>query len=186
MIKVTDLRQGRLISLNNLPHEILSYSHSKLSRGGAIVKTKLKNLKSGSIIDKTFKGEERVLETQLDFANCQFLYSSGEDYYFMDSKSFNQFSLSRAKLNNKASFLKEGSEIKIAFQDNEPISINLPIKINFEVTDTEPGVRGNTASQATKKAVIETGFKLQVHLFIKKRDIIKIDTRDGRYLERVR
>ncbi|OIP23656.1 elongation factor P [bacterium CG_4_10_14_0_2_um_filter_33_32] len=186
MLKVTDLRIGKFIELDNAPFEVLEYSHSKLGRGGAIVKTKLRNLRTGATIDKTFKGQERVEEASLSSSSCQYLYSDAQEFYFMDLGNFNQFTISRESLGNKTNFLKEGDNIDVTFlDDKEPININLPIKVNFKITETEPGVKGDTASSATKEAIIETGFKLHVPLFIKIGDVIKIDTRTGDYLERV-
>lgn len=186
MLKVTDLRPGKLISIDKVPFEVLSYSHSKLGRGGAIIKVKLRNLKTNTIIDKTFKGDERVEEAQLNTIKSQFLYLSGESLHFMDSQTFNQFSVNKDKLGNKTNFLKEGSEVDVVFSGKEPLSVNLPIKVDFKITETEPGVKGDTASAATKEAVIETGFRFQAPLFIKIGDVVKIDTRTGKYLERVK
>lgn len=186
MLKPTELKIGKFINLDKMPYEILEYSHSKLGRGGAIIKTKLKNLKTGAIIDKTFKGQEKIAEAALSVKPSQFLYKTNEAFYFMDSSNFSQFSLTRDKIGLSERFLKEGLNLEVLFSDKEPISIKLPIKADFRVKDTEPGVKGDTASAATKEAAIETGFKLQAPLFIKAGDIIRIDTRDGSYIERVK
>lgn len=184
MLKVTDLRAGKFIILGNNPCEVLEYSHTKLGRGGAIVKTKLKNLKSGATIDRTFKGQEKIEEASLSLVTSQFLYHQNPKFYFMNSKTFNQFSLNENKIGKDKNFLKEGSEVDVLFSRNEPISIKLPVKIKYRIKHTEPGVKGNTQSTATKEAVIETGFKLQVPLFIKEDDSIIVDTRNGEYVER--
>lgn len=184
MLKVTDLKVGRFINIGGNPYEVLEYSHSKVARGGAIVKTRLKDLKSGSTIDKTFKGQEKIDEASLNTISCQYLYRDGASFCFMDSKNFNQFSLGENKIGKDKNFLKEGFEIDVLFFQNEPISIKLPIKIKYKIKKTEPGVKGNTASTATKEAVIETGFSIQVPLFIKEGDSVIIDTRTGKYVER--
>ncbi len=185
MLKVTGLKAGKFIVLGGLPFEVLESSHSKLGRGGAIVKTKLKNLKTGAVLEKNFKGQEKIEEAYLDFKTAQYLYSDNTSFYFMDKDNFNQFSISKEIIGQNEKFLKPGSDIDITFSEGKPINIKLPIKIDFKITETEPGVKGDTASSATKEATIETGFKLQVPLFIKQGDTIKVDSRTGVYIERV-
>jgi len=186
MLRITELKAGEFISLNNKPYEILHCAHQSIGRGAGIVKTKLRDLKTAAIIEKTFKGQDRIEEASLELIPCQFIYRRSNEFYFMDSKNFEEFCLSKSRIGSKDKFLKEEINLEAVFTDKEPVSMNLPIKLDFEVTDTEPGVKGDTAGAATKEATIETGFKLQVPLFIKKGDIIKIDTRTGKYFGRVR
>lgn len=185
MLKITDLKAGKIILLEGSIYEVLEYSHTKLGRGGAIVKVKIKDLKNGTIIEKTLKGQEKIEEANLEVVPCQFLYSSGNNFYFMNSKTFDQFSLPENKIGYKKNFLNEGANVEVLFLGGEPINIKLPIKMDFKVIEAEPGVKGDSASAVTKEVVIETGFKLQAPLFIKKGDIIKVDTRSGEYLERI-
>jgi len=184
MLRVTELKEGKFILLGSVPYEVLEYTHSKLGRGGAIVKTKLKDLKSGTIIDRIFKGQEKIEEASLTTLPSQYLWSDGSSSYFMDSGTFNQYSLSEEKIGSKKDFLKEGLEIEVLFSGKEPISIRVPIKVKYKVKSAEPGVKGDTAGAATKEATIETGFKIQVPLFIKEGDTIIVDTRTGKYVER--
>jgi len=191
MFTINDLKIGTKIIYNNEPHVVIFAQHSKLGRGGGIMRTKLRNLISGTIIEKTFAGAEKLEEAELETKKAQYLYNDTINFYFMDSTDFEQFSLSKNQLQEATKFLKEGNEIDIiylpageaGFQD-KPINVGLPIKIAFEVTYTEPGFRGNTASTATKPATIETGAQVQVPLFIKTGDKIVIDTRTGQYVER--
>ena len=185
MYSINDLKSGLVVNIAQKPYLVLKAKHLKLARGGAIVQTKLKNLASGAILEKNFKGAERIEPANVERRKFQFLYTQKGDYFFMDSATFEQISLSEKQVGGAKNFLKEGLAYNIFFFEKNPINIDLPIKIDFKVIKTEPGVKGDTVSRATKKATIETGFTLKVPLFIKKGDLIKIDTRAGKYLERV-
>ncbi len=184
MLSINDLKVGTKVTYNNEPYIVTSSEHSKLGRGGGIQRTKLRNLISGTIIEKTFAGAEKLEEAELETKKAQYLYRDADEYYFMDSKTFEQFSLSSNQLGKIANFLKEGGEVDIIYYDSKPINVNLPIKITLEVTYTEPGFKGNTASTVTKPATLETGAQLNVPLFIKTGDKIVLDTRTGEYVER--
>lgn len=185
MLYLTDLKPGATFIYNNDPHEVVSSEHSKQGRGGAIMRTRIQNLITGALFDRTFKGNESFEEADIEKKKAQFLYKEGTDYSFMDPNSYEQFSLSEEQIGSKKNFLKEGAEIEILYFQNKPINISLPIKMDFKVTYTEPGFKGNTQSATTKPATLETDYKVQVPLFVKIGDIIKIDTRTGGYLERV-
>lgn len=184
MLKSTNLRAGKYIILDGVTFEVLDYRHKKVARGGAIIKTKIKNLGSGEIINKTFKAQDKIEEANLSFVKCQFLYASDGNYNFMNSEDFSQFVLTESLLGNKKNYLKESNSVDVVFTDSGPISINLSVKIAFEVTEAPPGVKGNTQSTVTKEIMIETGHRLQAPLFINKGDSIILDTRDGKYVER--
>jgi elongation factor P len=184
MYSINNLKLGLIVNLAQKPYLILKAHHLKLARGGAIVQTKLKNLASGTILEKNFKGAEKIEPADVEQKKFQFLYSQAGDYFFMDSTTFEQISLGKKQVGETKNFLKEGQAYNIFFFEKNPISIDLPIKIDFKVIKTEPGVKGDTVSRATKKATIETGFTLKVPLFIKENNIIKIDTRTGHYIER--
>lgn len=184
MLYITDLKPGATFLFNNIPHQVMYSEHSKQGRGGAIMRTKIKNLLTGAIFERTFKGNEAFEEAEIEKKKAQFLYKETNNYYFMDPVSFDQFSLSDTQLGNNKDFLKEGLETEILYFANKPININLPIKIDLKVTYTEPGFKGNTQSTTTKPATLETGSQIQVPLFVKIGDIIKVDTRSGEYLER--
>jgi len=191
MLTINDLKIGTKIIYNGEPYVVIFSQHSKLGRGGGIMRTKLRNLISGTILEKTFAGAERIEEAELETKKAQYLYNDTINYHFMDSTNFEQFSLSKNQLQDATKFLKEASEIDIIYLpageagfQGKPINISLPIKIAFEVTYTEPGFKGNTASTVTKPATIETGAQIQVPIFIKNGDKIVVDTRTGDYVER--
>ncbi len=184
MLSINDLKIGSKIIFNDQPMVVVFSQHSKLGRGGGIMRTKLRNLISGTIIEKSFAGAEKLEEAELETKKAQYLYHDTNGYYFMDSATFEQFSLAKNQLDKTADFLKEGGEVDIVYFDDKPININLPIKMTFEVTYTEPGFRGNTATNVLKPATLETGTQIQVPLFIKTGDKIVIDTRTGEYVER--
>jgi len=184
MLYLTDLRTGAIFIYNNDPHQVVYSEHSKQGRGGAIMRTRLLNLLNGALFEHTFKGNESYEEAEIERKKAQFLYKDTSGFNFMDSKTFEQFSLNQTQIGSKHNFLKEDIEVEILSFNGQPININLPIKMDFKVTYTEPGFKGNTQSATTKPAKIETGAEIQVPLFIKIGDIIKIDTRTGKYIER--
>jgi elongation factor P len=158
-----------------------------LGRGGAILRAKLKNLLTGALIDFTFKGNEKIEEAQMSRSKAQFLYKDDEKLHFMNMQDFEQFSLSRNQIGQSGDFLKEGIEVDVLNWNGRPINISLPIKIDLKVAKTEPAVRGNTAQgSVTKPAILETGGKVQVPIFVKVGDIIKVNTETGEYVERVK
>lgn len=186
MYGINDLKNGVTIIYEGDPCVVLSYQHSKMGRSGAVLRTKLKNLKTKSQFDITFKGSDKFDEATLEKRKCSFLYSDGDVFTFMDSESFEQFELKSELVGERKSFLKEGCDVQIIFYESEPVTLELPIKMEFEITHTEPGVKGDTAQGGTKPAIIETGAKITVPLFVKIGDMIRINTVDGTYVERVR
>lgn len=184
MLDINDLKLGTRIIFNDQPYVVVFSQHSKLGRGGGILRSKIKNLIDGSTIDHTFAGAEKIEAAELETKKAQFLYGDGENFNFMDSSSFEQFSMTKKQLGDVIKFLKDGSEVDLLYFNNEPINIQLPIKMSFKVTYTEPGFKGNTASTVTKPATIETGAQVNVPLFIKENDNIVLDTRTGEYVER--
>lgn len=185
-LKITSLKSGILIELQNQPYLVLSASHQMLGRGHGMTKTKLKNLETGAIIERVFKGNETIKEAELSKTKASYLYRNGENYFFMNSNTFEQFPFKKTALGNFSNFLKEGQELEIFFFKGRPINVNLPIKIELKVAETEPGIRGGRETPGTKKAILETGYSLQVPLFIREGDEILVDTRDGKYIERVK
>jgi len=186
MLGITDLKTGTAIVYENAPHVVLKYEHSKMGRGGAVMRTKLRNLITGSQFDITFKGSDKFDEANLQKRACSFLYADGSEFAFMDSTSFEQFNLSKEDLGDKINFLKEGAEVSILFYDEKPVSVELPIKMEFEITHTEPGVKGDTATGGSKPATIETGATITVPLFVKTGDVIRVNTVEGTYVERAK
>lgn len=186
MLGITDLKTGVVIDYEGAPFMVISYQHSKMGRGGAVMRTKLRNLKTGSVVDITFKGSDKFDEAPLEKRTCSFLYKDDSGYTFMDSQSFEQFTLSESEVGDKKNYLKEGSDLQILFYDDQPVSIDLPIKMEFEVVHTEPGVKGDTAQGGTKPATLETGAIVTVPLFIKIGDVIRVNTTEGTYVERAK
>ncbi|HPN67726.1 MAG TPA: elongation factor P [bacterium] len=184
MLGLTDLKNGVKFMLDGQPHEVLSYQHSKQARGGAVLRTKLKNLISGAIIDKTFRGDERFEEAEVPRAKAQYLYKDGNIFYFMDSETYEQFEIPQEMIGEKIDFIKEGMQVELMKYEERAIGIDLPIKVEYEVTETPPGVKGDTAQGGSKPAVIETGATINVPLFINQGEKIMVDTRDGKYLGR--
>lgn len=184
MLSITDLKTGVKFSMEGDPYVVISYSHSKMGRGGAVVKTKLKNLRSGATIDKTFQGADKVDEADLSKKTCMYLYSDETDAYFMDNESYEQFTLPLSKIGDQKQYLVENANIDILYFGSDPLNIELPIKMKFAVTSAPPAVKGNTASSVTKKVTIETGALVDAPIFIKEGDSIIVDTRDGSYVER--
>lgn len=185
MLGITDLKTGVVIDLEGSPCVVLSYQHSKMGRGGAVLRTKLRNLKTKAVFDLTFKGGDKFEEAVLNKKLCTFLYKEGVGFVFMGS-DFEQFTLTTEEIGEKWQFLKEGTEIQILFYEDNPVSLELPIKMEFEVTHTEPGVKGDTAQGGSKPATLETGAKITVPLFVKIGDVIRINTVEGTYVERAK
>jgi len=185
MITFNELKVGTKIEYECDPYEIITAIHSKMGRQGAVLRTKLRNLKNGGVKEITFRESDRFKEPELRRSLAQFLYRDGGDFQFMSKVDYDQFSLSQETVGQQADFLLEGCDVEIIYYRDEPINIDLPIKLDFKVIVSPPAVRGNTADAGNKKAKIETGYELNVPLFIKEGDIIRINTKEGNYVERV-
>ncbi|MDD3807970.1 MAG: elongation factor P [Candidatus Marinimicrobia bacterium] len=184
MATTADFRNGMVIVYNGALCKIVEFQHSKMGRGGAVVRTKLKNIVTGQVLENTFRSGEKVEEARVEAREMEYLYNDGSFYYVMDHDSFDQIPIPADLLGNDVYFIKENDFVKVLMYQNEPIGIELPTAVVLKVTGTEPGVRGNTATNVTKPATCETGLKVQVPLFINEGDYIKVDTRDGSYLSR--
>jgi elongation factor P len=184
MISTSDFKNGITIELDNQLYKILYFQHVKPGKGGAFVRTKLKDLNTGTIIDKTFRAGEKMEQAILETKKMQYLYKD-EHYNFMDTRTYEQIQLSEKMLEDQKDYLLENMELMVIFYKGKPISLDLPITIETKVIKTEPGIKGDTISSSFKPAVIETGAKVMVPLFINTGDVIKIDTRNGEYLTRV-
>jgi elongation factor P len=185
MIPVTQLRRGVTFSLDDQLWRVLEYDHYKPGRGGAIIRTKLRNLRSGATVNRNFLSGDKVQDVRLDHKTVQFLYADGSLYYFMDVDTFEQPALTAEVLADVLQYLKEGTTIDLEMYEGEPIGIEMPITVELTVTDAPPGYAGDTATGANKEVTLETGMKLQVPLFINTGDVLRIDTRTGEYLTRV-
>jgi elongation factor P len=186
VISTADFRNGSRLELAGEPYFIVEFQHVKPGKGGAFVRTKLKSYKTGNVIDRTFRSGERFDEPNLEEREMQFLYAAGDSYTFMDTESFEQFTYEKKQLGENADLLKENMVAKVLIYEHQPIAVELPIFIELKVVDTEPGVRGDTASGGTKPAIVETGAVIKVPLYLEVGEVIKIDTRTREYVERAR
>lgn len=185
MIDANDLRYGIVIKNENKLYLVIETQHVKPGKGPAYVKAKLKNFLEGNVIEKTFRSNEKIEDVYIERRNMQFLYKSGNEYTFMDNKTYEQITLTEEMIGDASKFLKEGMNVDIQFYNENPISVVLPTFVELKVVSTEPGVKGDTVSSPTKPATLETGVTVMVPLFINEGDIIKIDTRTNTYIERV-
>jgi elongation factor P len=185
VIDTSDFRKGLKIEVDGEPFEIVEFQHVKPGKGSAFVRTSIRSLLTGRVLQPTFKSGDKVGKPDIEDKEMQFLYQQGEDYYFMDTKNYEQTFLSEKVLGDAKSFLKENINASILFYNGKAIGVTLPNSVDLKVTKCDPGVRGDTVSGAMKPATLETGYTVQVPLFINEGDVLKIDTRDGKYLTRV-
>jgi len=186
MASTSDFRTGMILIIEDELFGISEFQHVKMGRGGAFVRTKLKNIKTGKVIERTFRAGEKVAEARVERRRMQYLYREGEQLVFMDNETYEQLSIEVNILASGVEFLKEGENVDILMHNDQPVSAEIPIFVNLIVASTEPGIKGDTVSGASKKAVLETGGVIQVPLFIEVGDRLKVDTRTGEYIERVK
>jgi len=187
MASTSDIRKGLCIRYNHDIYKIIEFLHVKPGKGPAFVRTKLKSVTNGKVVDNTFSAGHKIEDVRVETRSYQYLYPEGQTYHFMNTDDYNQITLEEASL-DAPGLLKEGEIVKILFntEDSMPLSVEMPASVILEVTYTEPGVKGNTATNATKPAKVETGAEVNVPLFINEGDKIKIDTEKGAYMERVK
>jgi len=187
MASTSDIRKGLCIKYNNDIYKVTEFLHVKPGKGPAFVRTKLKSVTSGKVLDNTFSAGHKIEDVRVETRSYQFLYADGKTYHFMNTDDYNQMSLEESAL-DAADLLKEGEIVTIMFntEDSMPLSVDMPASVILEVTHTEPGVKGNTATNASKPATVETGAKINVPLFINEGDKIKVDTEKGNYMERAK
>lgn len=185
MIDVNDLRKGVTFTMDGELYKVVDYQHHKPGRGKATIRTKIRNLRSGTLREQTFNSGDRVQDIRLDHRTVQYLYNDGQFLYFMDTETFEQFPLPDAVLEEAKPYLIENLEIELVSYEGEALDVDLPITVDLEVIDAPPGFAGDTAQGATKEITLETGMTINVPLFIETGDVLRIDTRDGRYVTRV-
>jgi elongation factor P len=185
MIDVNDLRKGVTFELDSALYKVLDYEHHKPGRGKATIRVRARDLRTGTILDKSFISGDRVQDVRLDYHNVQYLYSDGNLFHFMDLDTYEQPAISSDLLGDSASYLKESLEVKLTFYDGEALDIELPTSVDLKVTQADVAVRGDTATGVTKKVTTETGLAVQVPNFVEEGDTIRVDTRNGSYLTRV-
>lgn len=186
MYSPTDLKKNTIIQIDNQPYRVIDYNQKVMGRGGSIVNVKVKNLITGAVIPKTYKGQEKIERAEVSGRTVQYLYSDGDSAHFMDPTSFEQFQLSLDDIGDALDYLREGDEVSLQFFEDRVINVELPTSVLLSVTYTENAVKGDTTSSIQKDATLETGKVVKVPAFIKTGDKVKIDTRDGAYLERAK
>lgn len=184
MIGVNDFKTGMTITYEGNLYQVLEFQHVKPGKGAAFVKTKLKNLRTGSIVENTFNSSIKVEKAHVSKQNMQFLYSDGDTYNFMNMETFDQIEINKSQIQDEIKFLKENLMVDIIFYEGEMLGINLPEKVDYVVTKTEPAIKGNTTNNAQKDAEIETGLSVRVPLFIEQGEEIIVSTKDGKYVSR--
>lgn len=184
MISAGELRNGVTMEYEGEIYSVLEFQHVKPGKGAAFVRTRLKNIKTGAVVEKTFRPTEKMSKAHIDRQDMQYLYNDGELYHFMNNETFDQIALNASDVGDALKFVKENENVKILSHDGNVFGIEPPLFVELEITETEPGFAGNTAQGATKPAIVETGASVQVPLFINQGEIIKIDTRTGEYLSR--
>ena len=185
MIDTGDIRKGSTIDLDGRLVKVIDFSHNKQGRGSAQLRMTLRDLRTGSTTTHTVQAGTKFVSVRLERQHVQFLYAEGDQYHFMDTDSFEQFELGQSSVNEVISYIKEQDVVDLLTYDGEPIDIELPTAVNLRVAQTDPGLKGDTASGATKPATLETGLVVNVPLFVNEGDILKVDTRTGSYVERV-
>ncbi|MBA93881.1 MAG: elongation factor P [Candidatus Marinimicrobia bacterium] len=186
MASTSDFKNGLILRMKNNLLKIVEFQHVKPGKGAAFVRTKLKNIKTGQVIDNTFRSGEKVEVVRVESHSYNFSYSDGDDYYFMDNETYEQISIQKNQLSDIIDFLIENTSVDILFDGDIPLEVRIPQHMNFVIVKTEQGEKGNTATGATKPAELETGLIIQVPLFIKEGEKIRIDTKEKKYIERTK
>ena len=184
-LSINEIKNGLTILVDGDIYMIIDFQHVKPGKGAAFVRTKLRNLKNNNVLERTFRGDEKIEEAYIEERKLQYQYSSGDMYHFMDQDNYEEISIAKEAMGDKVKFLKDNLEVNAYYYKDEIIYVNLPNFIEFKIIHTEPGIKGDTAKSGTKPATIDTGATVQVPLFIDTGDFIKVDTRTGAYVERV-
>lgn len=185
MIVAGDFRKGVTVEIDGQVWSIADFQHVKPGKGAAFVRTRLKNVMTGAVLDRTFNPSDKYPKAHIENKEMQYLYNDGELYYFMDTETYEQLPLNHAQVEDAINFIVENQNVNIRFFKGNPFSVEAPNFVELEIVETEPGYKGDTATGATKPAVLETGYKVNVPLFVNQGDRVRVDTRTGEYMERV-
>ena len=185
MVSAGDFRNGVTLEMDGNIYQIIEFQHVKPGKGAAFVRTKLKNIINGGVVEKTFRPTEKFPTARIDRVEMQYLYNDGDLYYFMNTENYDQIALNKDDIGDSLKFVKENEMVKVCSHNGNVFAVEAPLFVELEVTETEPGFKGDTATGATKPATVETGAVVYVPLFVEQGDKIKIDTRTGEYLSRV-
>ena len=186
MISSNDFKRGVVIKIDGELFSVVEHQHVKPGKGGAFVRTKLRNVRKGTVVDKTFRGGEKLEDVRLEKQSMQYLYDEGDSLVFMDNESYEQETISKEAIGDVVDFLKEEDVIEVAFYEGEPVSIETPASVVLKVTYAEPGAKGDTATNVLKPVKLETGAEVKVPLFINEGDLVKVNTQTREYIERVK
>ena len=184
MLSINEIKTGKVLAINGEPYVVAKTDHHKMGRGGAVLKVKLRNLVSGNVLERTFQGNDKAEEAQTETRKANFLYADVNEANFMNNQSYEQFSLPLEELGDKAQYLKDGTDVDVLYFNDQPVAVSLPVKMEFKVVSAPPAVKGNSVGSITKVAELETGLKVNVPVFVKTGDIIRINTDTGEYVER--
>lgn len=184
MLTISDIKLGTVVKVDGEPYVVIWTQHVQMGRGGAILRTKIRNLISGAVLEKTLKGQDKWDEADLERSKATYLYNEDDQVYFMDQQTYEQFSLGKDNVGDLINYLYEGAEVTVLNFEGKPVSIQLPTKVKLKVKEAPPGIKGDTAGSATKQIVLETGYQLSAPLFIKENDTIVVNTETGQYVER--
>lgn len=185
MLSLNEIKPGKILKISEEPFVVIKTDHHKMGRGGAVLKTKMKNLINGSVLEKTFQGNDKADEADTTNKKSNFLYLDDNDAYFMDNENFEQFSISLEQIGTKAKFLKEGVDVNTLYFQDKPVAIDLPVKMQFTVKSAPPAVKGNSAGNVTKQVELETGATINAPIFIEEGETIVVNTDTEEYVERV-
>ncbi|MDP2942448.1 MAG: elongation factor P [Candidatus Omnitrophota bacterium] len=185
MISTSDIKNGLTIKIDGELFQVIEFQHVKPGKGGAFVKTKLHSLSTGNVLPRTFRSGEKLEDAFIEYKKLQFSYAAGDDYHFMEEKTFEQFQISAEQLGDVTHYLKENMIVSASFYEGKLMSVEAPMFVELKVVEADPGLKGDTAKSGTKSVKLETGYTIQVPLFIEVGNVLKIDTRTGEYVERV-
>ena len=183
-VSTNDLKNGMTLELDGTLFQVVEFQHVKPGKGGAFVRTKLRSLDAGAVVDRTFRAGEKFARVHTEVKNVQYLYEDGSDAHFMDSESYEQFSVPRSEIEDELTFMQPNATVQVLAVNGKPSSVQLPASVELTVTETEPGVKGDTVSNVTKSATLETGAVLQVPMFVNVGDRLKVDPKEKRYISR--
>ena len=185
MLTMNDLRVGVVVNLDNAPYQVVWSDFMRTAQRKPVMRTKLRHLITGQVLEKTFKPGDKIDEADLRRGQAQFMYKEGDNFNFMDNASYEQFGFSQEQIGDISNYIKEGESVDVLSFNDKPVTVSLPAKVNLKVVEAAPGVKGDSAGNATKKVVLETGYEVAVPLFIKEGEVIRINTETGDYVERV-
>jgi len=184
MLSMNEIKLGKVLEINQEPYVVIRTDHHKMGRGGAVLKVKLRNLISANVLERTFQGNDKAEEAQTQTKKANFMYKDANEAVFMDNNTYEQFNLSLEDIGDKAQYLKEGTDVDTLYFNDRPVTISLPVKMEFKVVSAPPSVKGNSVGSVTKQVELETGAKLNVPVFISEGEVIRVNTDTGEYVER--